>query len=249
MDVFAPGAKKEITLLCVSDTHQHFENISKVMAQVARTDIDYVIHSGDWTDITVAEQVDPLKVAEAEASISSQLSQLEAIVKPVYYIPGNHDPKTLFPSLHSEVVSLSPYSKLLTVEPTTLAPGLAIVGFGGAPPGYRREEKVFGGYPYDSQGSYEEAFDREVKAGEPDTQYIVVTHSGPTKLPTSTVVLQESDTQSASARLLAYLLTPVPLTQQNNVVLNIHGHMHPCVGLASIGTNGCTKVLNPGSVC
>ena len=95
MDVFAPGAKKEITLLCVSDTHQHFENISKVMAQVARTDIDYVIHSGDWTDITVAEQVDPLKVAEAEASISSQLSQLEAIVKPVYYIPGNHDPKTL----------------------------------------------------------------------------------------------------------------------------------------------------------
>lgn len=211
MEVFSPEDKKELTLLCVSDTHEHYQGLARVMTLAAQMKVDYVIHSGDWTNLKKEEQSDPLKVAEAEASIASQLSQLESLVKPVLYIPGNHDPYTLFKHLHPEPVSLSPYSKLLSDTPLELAPGLAIVGFGGAPPGYAGTEEVFAGYPYDTQESYEQLFTTAITncPPSPDTQYILVSHCGPAKLPTSTIITQTCSTSSASESLYQLLLDPV----------------------------------------
>jgi len=210
MEVFSPEDKKELTLLCVSDTHEHHQGIARVMTFAADLKVDYVIHSGDWTNLQKEEQEDPLKVAEAEANIASQLSQLEALVKPVLYIPGNHDPKTLFPHLHPEPVSLSPYSKLLSGLPLELAPGLAILGFGGSPPGYVGSKEVFAGYPYSDQESYEQRFTQTVNCpASPDTQYILVTHCGPANLPTSTVLTQTRATASASQALYNLLLDSV----------------------------------------
>jgi Icc-related predicted phosphoesterase len=210
MEVFSPEDKKELTLLCVSDTHEHYQGIARAMALAAQMKVDYVIHSGDWTNLKKEEQSDPLKIAEAEASIASQLSQLESLVKPVLYIPGNHDPKTLFKHLHPEPVSLSPYSKLLSDTPMELAPGLAILGFGGAPPGYAGTEEVFAGYPYDDQESYDQMFTTAMNfPPSPDTQYILVSHCGPANLPTSTIITQTRSTRSASESLYQLLLDPV----------------------------------------
>lgn len=213
MDVFTPKDVKQLTLLCVSDTHESYEGIARVMSIATDLNIDYIIHSGDWTNISLEEQHDALKLAEAEAKVASQLSQLEALVKPVLYIPGNHDPKSLFKHLNPETVSLSPYSKLLSEEELTLAPGLAIQGFGGAPPGYCGTEKAFNGFPYEDEESYDRQFG-EVMTRKPnsDMQYILVTHCGPAFSPTSTIHTSISATRSSSPALNTLLLNEVSLT-------------------------------------
>ena len=90
-----------MNLLLVSDLHLGYDQIEQMVKREieAKTKIDYVLASGDFNKIN---HDDP-NLAEAEEKKGEEeltriLEMLEVFKAPIFYIPGNHDPKSLFSS-------------------------------------------------------------------------------------------------------------------------------------------------------
>ena len=88
-----------MNLLLVSDLHLGYDQIEQMVKREieAKTKIDYVLASGDFNKIN---HDDP-NLAEAEEKKGEEeltriLEMLEVFKAPIFYIPGNHDPKSLF---------------------------------------------------------------------------------------------------------------------------------------------------------
>lgn len=161
--------KREFNFLIVSDIHEKIENITKLIEEVKTQKFDYVICLGDIVTIPNNQQDKEESVKIYEPKISNIFKELEKIA-PLIYIPGNHEPFTLFKDDYSK---LSENSLNLHNKFKELTKDLYIIGIGGSPPildgGDYNDEMIpfkscdmkkilFDGYPYNITGNQEENY-------------------------------------------------------------------------------------------
>jgi UDP-2,3-diacylglucosamine pyrophosphatase LpxH len=79
---------------------------------------------GDIVNMKEVDQDDPIKVEAGEAEMLKVLAYLTSLGRPVYYIPGNHDPVTVF----SDSMNVTGATEAINIHRRTfhLAPGMDI---------------------------------------------------------------------------------------------------------------------------
>lgn len=94
--VFA-NDKSSITFILISDLHMNHKKLEKLKSwyfSFLEEKVDFLFVLGDFDNLnnpcSRRDQID------SEARISNILSFLEFFACPIIYLPGNHDPDTLF---------------------------------------------------------------------------------------------------------------------------------------------------------
>ena len=88
----------KLFLLLVSDIHESIENVNKLIKYFKTNSIksDYIFFLGDIVTISQGSQ-DIKPICELkEKEIKNLFSLLELICLNLIYLPGKHDPETLF---------------------------------------------------------------------------------------------------------------------------------------------------------
>uniref|UniRef100_A0A1D1XPM3 Uncharacterized protein MJ1162 n=1 Tax=Anthurium amnicola TaxID=1678845 RepID=A0A1D1XPM3_9ARAE len=250
------------TFLIVSDIHYRLDNIKKLQIWLIKKDrlkeIDFIIACGD-----LVNGIPPLTTEKDKQEFCEVISALQDIGKPLYYIPGNHDPDTSFlPSNDQDQVENlnkdgeeNSIAKNFHNESVQLAPGLSIVGFGGSTDGVLRnspEDIIWPAFPKNTETLLSERLPILIGQVEND-DIILVTHVGPSKTGTADVdmyPLQPSKAiESGSEVLRDMIASRSPLwpdePSKQYITLHIHGHSHYPFGLSHIGQ---TMIVNPGAL-
>ena len=116
------GAGDVVRMVVVSDVHGDMDKVHGVVAEVEAEvggavdggAVDLVCVLGDIADVKEPGDAGPGETASAEATISAILGVLHTLSDRVVYLPGNHDPASLFP--YSTPVAEEP-SPLTTPAP------------------------------------------------------------------------------------------------------------------------------------
>ena len=115
-----------------------------------------VVVGGDFDNLNDQSYSKITENIESEARIASFLSFLEFFCSKIYYVPGNHDPPTMFSDdeVTASYRSLTPFSHNIHKQIKSLSKGLSIVGIGGSIPATKTDFKtgsqefVWSSYPY-----------------------------------------------------------------------------------------------------
>jgi predicted phosphodiesterase len=92
------GGDISLKLLIISDIHMAFSQLEKLKDwyfNFNQDKFDFVICPGDFENMEEGRR-NLAKCKEAEGKISSVLSFVEFLSVPILYVPGNHDPITMF---------------------------------------------------------------------------------------------------------------------------------------------------------
>ncbi|RGB43517.1 Metallo-dependent phosphatase-like protein [Rhizophagus diaphanus] len=180
------------TFLIVSDIHYRLDNIKKLQIWLIQKDrlkeIDFIIACGDLVNGT------PITTEKDKQEFQEVISALKCFDKPLYYIPGNHDPDTSFlPQDQKDNLNQTnderPITKNFHNESVQLAPGLSIVGFGGSIDGVLRnspETVIWPACPENTETFLAERLPILIDQVNND-DIILVTHFGPFKTGTTDV--------------------------------------------------------------
>mmetsp|Transcript_10162 Transcript_10162/g.10099 ORF Transcript_10162/g.10099 Transcript_10162/m.10099 type:complete len:132 (+) Transcript_10162:2-397(+) len=124
----------ELKLLIVSDSHECYDTLSTI---IDRSDPDIILHAGDFCNIPLEFIEDAKYIEEARESIQRQVDILARKGKPIYIIPGNHDPGAFFKHLEGKYGNFDIHTaKTLGGQSECIAPGLRIAALGGSQPAY-----------------------------------------------------------------------------------------------------------------
>jgi len=257
--------KKELNIIFLSDIHESFNYLEKLKEWQMKHKIlfDYLLCGGDFLSLKNEEQSNSNTVFKSEGIMSSILNYLECICLNVVYIPGNHDPYTLFnlKSPKLTVRSTNIHSKFFQLDKD-----LFLFGFGGSIPAFPSklnvsdcnlyeeidyENNVYSGYPF--EGNYkisDEKLFEGFKKGWEDSknqlesekqvlkQVILLTHLGP--FYSQTTINQEFNKYIYMGS--KYLDNFIK--KSDNILLDLHGHTHDGEGMTTVGK---VKVINPGT--
>ena len=250
---------ESLTILLLSDTHCAFDYLEH-MARVAKKDLpDLIIISGDLATYHHEAQGTEM---ESEFDFDKVLRTVEKDHEvPVFYLPGNHDPPSSYePSKKFGGRSVNFHGKEVTV-----APGLSLVGFGGAVPATQNGYECWSGFPYTEQqmgdklrylliwvfllpslifSCERQVWEENCDGDKKENDVVLVTHCGPFDISTTISLLDvnKSAIESGSTNLRRLLNEE---SVQNRVVVNIHGHTHDSWGMAQVGS---VTVVNPGAL-
>ncbi|KAJ3318011.1 hypothetical protein HDV06_001004 [Boothiomyces sp. JEL0866] len=206
--------------LLIGDIHksQHLQKITEIQDQ-----FDAVLINGDFLSIQ-----HPNETESDDHDFQLILDQFEI---PVFYVPGNHDPKSRFNSndesnIHQRWVEFN---------------GVCIGGLGGAVGGIYKHngEEKFEGFPY-NQGSMASDFNELISTA-PES-FILLTHCGPSNTPTTDENFLLDDTERVD--MGADCLYQFHL-KRNGCMVHVHGHSHHCFGMTRIGHD---LIVNPGAL-
>ncbi|CAG8460351.1 5946_t:CDS:2 [Cetraspora pellucida] len=242
------------TFLLVSDIHYHLDNIKNLKNWLIQRDrlkdINFIIVSGDLVN---GDYITPLTTEKDEKEFREVIDTLENIGKPLYYVPGNHDPDTSF--LQSAYQGKNEDSRVMNIHNkiVNLIPGLSMVGFGGSTAAVVRKspEQVFWpAYPRNTESLLTEKL--PTLLDNVKDEIILVTHVGPTEVGTTDISnypLRNPSIDSGSKTIRDILEKRTPLSPEDssqcNIMFNIHGHTHYAFGLSHLGQ---TLIINPGSL-
>ncbi|GET63988.1 Ser/Thr protein phosphatase family protein [Rhizophagus irregularis DAOM 181602=DAOM 197198] len=245
------------TFLIVSDIHYRLDNIKKLQIWLIQKDrlkeIDFIIACGDLVNGT------PITTEKDKQEFQEVISALKCFDKPLYYIPGNHDPDTSFlPQDQKDNLNQTsderPITRNFHNESVQLAPGLSIVGFGGSIDGSTPPIKNFMTHacPENTETFLAEKLPILIDQVNND-DIILVTHFGPFKTGTTDVdkyPLQSSYAIESGSKVLRDMIASrSPLSPDESskqyIMLNIHGHSHYPFGLSHIGQ---TMIVNPSAL-
>lgn len=239
-------------IMFVSDYHMAKEKAEKLklwyLAQEKR-DVTLVICGGDFDNLHQQSIHKTAENMESEARISAFLTFLEFFSCPIYYVPGNHDPPSMFLSegLAGSAKFLTQHSHNVHLKLTPLAKGLSICGLGGCVPAKQTDLKtgevksVWEGYPYQ-----EEAFmkpDADILQSLVDQskdQIIFLTHCGPDIISTSLNVQSDVLINGGSSNV-----STLYLKNREKFLMVLHGHLHAAQGMHR--DKSCATI-NPGSL-
>jgi len=201
-----------LRILVVADIHGEFEKFSKIMGRINRDDFDLVICPGDFTDMyNVPEGYSQLDIAELI------LQKLLSFRKPVFCIPGNHEPY--------EIVDLFDEYGMNLHERIAKHEGMEFVGFGGAATPFNTKFE-----PTDEE--IKSALERKVK--EIKGEFVLVTHNPPFGTKVDTVSTGEHVGSKAVRNFI----------EREKPLLAISAHIHEAGGIDKIGK---TTVFYPGA--
>eukprot|EP00117_Sycon_ciliatum_P001120 scpid87315/ scgid6916/ len=247
-----------LNILLVSDTHYALSELDALTEVMKEEKVDLVLHSGDIVDLPMDNMDVAADVEEQRrAQVGDVISKLSTCGKgaPVYYIPGNHDPRSMF----GDWSPMSKSSVMIHKSLCRVTPSLVLAGFGGSVPGYVHGQQVWKGYPFNSNEEMEtelrplmEAIAKEPASGsDPGTLHVgdsvlFVSHVGPDGSDTALDRSCHGTPQNSVHGGSTYWGKAITGQEvQCSVVLNIHGHTHAGYGYSHIGA---VPIINPGSL-
>lgn len=198
-------------IMVVADIHGEFEKFSKIVDKTKEHDFDLVICPGDFTDVfNTPEGYSQVDITELI------LQKLLSFGKPVFCVPGNHDPYDTLDLLDEYDVNIHGRVKKLR--------GLEFVGFGGAATPFNTKFEPT-----------EEEIKETLEKGVNDIKgkFILVTHNPPfgTNLDKT-----ETGEHVGSKTIREFI-------EKNKPLLAISAHIHEAGGIDKLGE---TTLFYPG---
>ena len=136
----------KLFFLLVSDIHESIENVNKLVKYCNTNSIkpDYLLCLGDIVTIPQGSQ-DSKPVCEVkEKEIKNLFSLLELICPNLIYVPGNHDPQTLFKVEESPKITNNSIN--LHLKSHIIKDDLLLVGVGGCTCAISSKEEFYHSY-------------------------------------------------------------------------------------------------------
>ena len=235
-----------LNILLVSDIHNGWQQLEKLRSWYDKNPqkFDYVFALGDFDGLFPVPGETINEKNNNYENMTKILTNLEYYNAPIIYIPGNHDPIGMFTTGDLKITEKS---ILVQNKSLLIAENLQVVGSGGSLPSYFEKDFKFDlnfdCFPY----SNEEELGKDLNAVlekhcNPDVQTLLLTHTGPF-LSSTTIIYREkekSNLWTGTKHLDQALKEP-----KYNILANLHGHAHPCIGRTNIGK---VQIINPGSL-
>ena len=198
-------------IMVVADIHGEFEKFSKIVDKTKEHDFDLVICPGDFTDVfNTPEGYSQVDITELI------LQKLLSFGKPVFCVPGNHDPYDTLDLLDEYDVNIHGRVKKLR--------GLEFVGFGGAATPFNTKFEP-------TEEEIKETLEKRVN--DIKGKFILVTHNPPfgTNLDKT-----ETGEHVGSKSIREFI-------EKNKPLLAISAHIHEAGGIDKLGE---TTLFYPG---
>ncbi len=262
--------ENELRFLLVSDIHDNTTSIDILLEKNKNKKFNYILYSGDMVKMTPGQQNSSEHAHEYEERMINYINKLEKIA-PILYIPGNNEPFTIYennsPKLSKTSVNVhNNYFKIKN--------DLYLIGLGGCVPilnGGKYDKNVIpfetlntsnviqNGFPYnlpeyglDNYKKSDEWFGNDIRkiinnikkeVGNNNYQTILLSHNGP--LYSWTNAQQQLGTGEHLLYLGSMELEKI-LINDENLFLDIHGHIHPSRGIVTMIPD--KTVINPGAM-
>lgn len=237
-------------IVFLSDYHMAKDKAEKLKLWYLKQetkDINLVIVGGDFDNVSGQSLSKTAENAESEARISAFLTFLEFFCCPIYYIPGNHEPATMYIVDPENPRSLTQFSHNVHLRIESLAAGLSIFGIGGCCPALEtnlvtgEKKEIWEGYPYEKTTDYAEDLSKlQTFVDECPDQLIFLTHCGPQLISTNLSVSQDRLVNGGSE-----LVSNFWLKNRERFLMTLHGHVHAGQGMHR---DLSSAVINPGSL-
>jgi Icc-related predicted phosphoesterase len=250
----------ELNFLIVSDVHEADDKLDKLKDRMSNKKFDYVLFLGDFIKYDKNRNI----TDDEKLNIIKELIKKFEEIAPVLYVGGNHDAINLFDE-NFNLDTDSDKTQNLHKNIIKIKNDLYIAGIGGSIPiingtNYKKGEIPFSsintndviisGFPYDDSSDYE-ASDKEFQK---DLNYtldkikdnkifiILISHIGPIYSYTSIQKINDTCPMGylGSKKLFDTFMN------NDQIFLNIHGHVHPSRGKFNFYEN--KTVLNPGAL-
>jgi len=163
------------------------------------------------------------------------------------FIPGNHDPESMLKGGNLDMKNVTnAHKNMIAIDEN-----LYLLGFGGSGPAFQDNTLIWEGYPYQTEQELNKDFEIVITKhlstlnDKKSKDFIILfTHNGPSQSSTSVDWRNsdESPIYAGSDSIRDVLLNP---KYRENIVVNIHGHIHLGFGMSHIGN---IPVINPGSL-
>ena len=262
--------ENELRFLLVSDIHDNTTSIDILLEKNKNKKFNYILYAGDMVKMTPGQQNSSEHAHEYEERMINYINKLEKIA-PILYIPGNNEPFTIYennsPKLSKTSVNVhNNYFKIKN--------DLYLIGLGGCVPilnGGKYDKNVIpfetlntsnviqNGFPYnlpeyglDNYKKSDEWFGNDIRkiinnikkeVGNSNYQTILLSHNGP--LYSWTNAQQQLGTGEHLLYLGSMELEKI-LINDENLFLDIHGHIHPSRGIVTMIPD--KTVINPGAM-
>lgn len=262
--------ENELRFLLVSDIHDNTTSIDILLEKNKNKKFNYILYAGDMVKMTPGQQNSSEHAHEYEERMINYINKLEKIA-PILYIPGNNEPFTIYennsPKLSKTSVNVhNNYFKIKN--------DLYLIGLGGCVPilnGGKYDKNVIpfetlntsnviqNGFPYnlpeyglDNYKKSDEWFGNDIRkiinnikkeVGNNNYQTILLSHNGP--LYSWTNAQQQLGTGEHLLYLGSMELEKI-LINDENLFLDIHGHIHPSRGIVTMIPD--KTVINPGAM-
>jgi Icc-related predicted phosphoesterase len=260
----------ELKFLLVSDIHDNTTSIDILLEKNKNKKYNYILYAGDMVKMTPGQQNSSEHAHEYEERMTDYINKLEKIA-PIIYIPGNNEPYTIYENNSPQLskTSVNVHNNYLKIKDD-----LYIIGLGGCVPilnGGKYDKNVIpfetlntsnviqNGYPYnlpdyglDNYKKSDEWYGNDIKkiinnikkeAGNNKYQTILLSHNGP--LYSWTNAQQQLGTGEHLLYLGSMELEKI-LINDENLFLDIHGHIHPSRGIVTMIPD--KTVINPGAM-
>jgi Icc-related predicted phosphoesterase len=262
--------KDELKFLLVSDIHDNTTGLDLLLNKVQSKKYNYIFYLGDMVKMTQGQQNSSEHANIYEQRMIQYLKKLEKIAQ-VLYIPGNNEPYTIY---EKNSPKLTETSTNVHNNFKKIKDDLYIMGLGGCVPilnGGKYDKNVIpfstlntsnviqNGFPYnlpefgpDNYKKSDEWFGNDIKsiiekvkkdAGNKKYQTILLSHNGP--LYSWTNAQQQLGSGEHWLYLGSMELEKI-LINDENLILDIHGHIHPSRGIVTMIPN--KVVVNPGAI-
>lgn len=198
-------------ILVIADVHGKYEVLQKIIDYVEREKFDIIISQGDFTDMyDIPPNFTQLDVADVV------LQKLLIPNKPLFCVPGNHDPYEIVDVFDDYMVNLHNKSKKVL--------GLALVGWGGA-------ATPFNTHFEPTEDETGEALDRLLR--KVSGQWVLVVHAPPKNTTLDKVKTNKHVGSGAIRKAI----------EEKKPVLAVSAHIHENSGTEKIGP---TTLFYPG---
>ena len=255
--------KTTLEVLCVSDLHLKQEGMDKLLkwnTEENNVKFDMIFAPGDFDNLSIyTKDLNEPGYPQSEKNIADFLTPLKIFDAPIYLVPGNHDPYTMFTQedtnskqlIIEELASKNIKAYNLHNKAMEVAKNLTIIGHGGSVPSWwdrtTMTKQKYVGFPYNSDNEYKDGFQTTLNhiedhvKNKKDQSLILMTHIGPEMCGTSENYKSPHD---ADTSLGSYYLNHIVAKYHNDIIMNIHGHSHEGDGFKRYGK---VVVFNPGS--
>ena len=260
----------ELKFLLVSDIHDNTTSIDILLEKNKNKKYNYILYAGDMVKMTPGQQNSSEHAHEYEERMTDYINKLEKIA-PIIYIPGNNEPYTIYENNSPQLskTSVNVHNNYLKIKDD-----LYIIGLGGCVPilnGGKYDKNVIpfetlntsnviqNGFPYnlpeyglDNYKKSDEWFGNDIRkiinnikkeVGNNNYQTILLSHNGP--LYSWTNAQQQLGTGEHLLYLGSMELEKI-LINDENLFLDIHGHIHPSRGIVTMIPD--KTVINPGAM-
>ncbi|EDR22272.1 hypothetical protein, conserved [Entamoeba dispar SAW760] len=243
--------QKPLMIAVVNDIHQNMHLVERMEKywKINNIKVDYLIVCGDFANMNVHNQDNPDIVASSIDDCKKIIKELEKLCPTVLYVPGNHDPTTLFHNSMHHSVQLTENSINLHRCAYHLKDNLVVVGCGGSVPQYDKHICHKVGYPYETDEQYKVHLneimpeDGSVPTTKITDSLIIVTHNGPSCSHTALKFSHNKSVMQTGSTALSKLIENPAYKRRLTCVL--HGHTHDSQGLVN---HELIPIINAGAL-